>query len=316
MFNMVKQNSRSWDGLMIILPFVALALLIWLLIMREFRLDDSFITYRYARNLASGVGLVYNQGDSVLSTTAPLYAMLLAALSLIVPDFNILGSLIGVLSIGLGGAIIYSLLERNLPKTLAAWGGVVYVLSSPLWLSLGMETSLWIMLVLAGVWLFEQGHWPLTGLLVGLAVLVRPDAALPALLLGLASLGATVNGVNTRRRWWLPLVGYGLMAAVPMLLFALWALATYGSPFPVTLSAKSAQAVLGITGLGYDVTYWEGLRLILRSLMAQSPLYIALALLVLFGLAGRIPVSTLPLVLCASRSRRGDAGCAWAALHR
>lgn len=299
---MVKQNSRSWDGLMIILPFVALALLIWLLIMREFRLDDSFITYRYARNLASGVGLVYNQGDSVLSTTAPLYAMLLAALSLIVPDFNILGSLIGVLSIGLGGAIIYSLLERNLPKTLAAWGGVVYVLSSPLWLSLGMETSLWIMLVLAGVWLFEQGHWPLTGLLVGLAVLVRPDAALPALLLGLASLGATVNGVNTRRRWWLPLVGYGLMAAVPMLLFALWALATYGSPFPVTLSAKSAQAVLGITGLGYDVTYWEGLRLILRSLMAQSPLYIALALLVLFGLAGRIPVSTGLVV-------------AWGALH-
>jgi hypothetical protein len=116
-------------------------------------------------------------------------------------------------------------------------------------------------------------------------------------LLGVIALGTTMTSFNTRRRWWLALVGYTALAAVPVLLFALWGWITYGSPFPVTLSAKSAQAVLGITGLGYDVTYWEGLRLILRSLMMQSPLYIALGLLVVFGLAGHLSASLVVILL-------------------
>jgi hypothetical protein len=155
------------------------------------------------------------------------------------------------------------------------------------------------MLVLAAIWLTRIERWSLSGLLIGLAILTRPDAALPGLLLGLVALGTTINRANTRRQWWLPLIGYAAMAALPVLLFALWGWATYGSPFPVTLSAKSAQAVLGITGLGYDVTYWEGLRLILRSLMMQSPLYIALGLLVIFGMAGNLSASLWIVVLWA-----------------
>jgi arabinofuranosyltransferase len=285
---MVKHIQRFSTPIWVAVGLLALALAIWLLVMNEFRLDDSFITYRYARNVASGLGLVYNQGDSVLSTTAPLYAILLALFSFIIRDFHTLGSLIGVVSIGLGGFFLYRLAALRMPNDLALWAGLIYVLSSPLWLSLGMETPLWVMLVLAAVWLAQTDRWPQSGLLIGLAILTRPDAALPGLLLGLIALGTTVNRINTCRRWWLPLIGYGILAAVPVLLFALWAWAIYGSPFPVTLSAKSAQAVLGITGLGYDVTYWDGLRLILRSLMMQSPLYIALALLVVFGLAGKL----------------------------
>lgn len=285
---MVKQISRFLNPRAITLGLLALSVLIWLAWMHEFRLDDSFITYRYARNLAGGLGLVYNQGDSILSTTAPLYAILLAILSFVIRDFNVLGSLIGIVSIGLGGALMYRLAARRMSPVLALWVAIVYVLSTPLWLALGMETPLWIMLVLAAVWLALLDRWLWAGLLIGLAVLTRPDAALPGLLLGLVAIGTTINRVNTRQRWWLPLIGYGGMAALPILLFALWGWATYGSPFPVTLSAKSAQAVLGITGLGYDVTYWEGLRLILRSLMIQSPLYIALGLLIIFGLAGNL----------------------------
>src|SRR5207237_6332280 len=83
-----------------------LALLVWLALMNQFRLDDSFITYRYARNLARGWGLVYNRGETVLSTTAPLYAILLAGLGFIIPDFQLLGGLIGALCIGLGGGFM------------------------------------------------------------------------------------------------------------------------------------------------------------------------------------------------------------------
>src|SRR5207302_4729112 len=41
-------------------------------------IDDAYITFRYARNLAEGLGLVYNPGEWVLGTTAPLWAIVLA----------------------------------------------------------------------------------------------------------------------------------------------------------------------------------------------------------------------------------------------
>ena len=36
-------------------------------------IDNSFITFRYARNLLSGEGFVYNPGQRVMGTTTPLY---------------------------------------------------------------------------------------------------------------------------------------------------------------------------------------------------------------------------------------------------
>ena len=38
--------------------------------------DDAYITYRYARNVAEGIGLVYNIHEKVLGTTAPLFALI------------------------------------------------------------------------------------------------------------------------------------------------------------------------------------------------------------------------------------------------
>lgn len=266
---------------------VGAALLIWLGLMRDFHLDDSFITYRYARNLAAGHGLVYNLDETTLSTTAPLYAALLAALSFFVPGFHTLGGLVGALAIGAGGGLVYALLPRHLPHGIRAWAGLMYVLSSLLWLALGMETALWLALVLGAVWSAQTDRWPLAGLLTGLAVITRWDAVLPGALIGLAALAAAVNRISVRRRWWLPL-SYAVTAALPVLLFAAWAQLTYGSPLPVTLGAKSAQAALGITGIGMDVDMWGGLWELLRSLFEQSPLYIAPLLLVVFGLSERI----------------------------
>ncbi len=285
---MVKQFTSRNRQLVLLAGYLLVAIVIWLTVMSEFRLDDSFITYRYSRNFAQGIGLVYNPGDNVLSTTAPLYAMLLGALSLIIPDFHFLGSLIGTLSIGFGGWLIYNLLPRRIAEPIRVWGGLVYVLSSPLWLALGMETAFWIALVLAAVWLVQETRWGGAGFAIGIAALARPDAALPAGLLGLTLIFQSVNSLGTTAKgWWRPVVYFTIALLIPLALFGIWAYATYGSPFPVTLSAKSAQAVLGITGMGVDVTVWEGLRLILRSLMQQSSLYIALALLVLFGLANK-----------------------------
>ena len=45
--------------------------------------DDAFITYRYARNIASGQGFVFNPGERLLGTTTPLYTLSLVPVALL-----------------------------------------------------------------------------------------------------------------------------------------------------------------------------------------------------------------------------------------
>src|SRR5262245_32207537 len=46
---------------------------------RAWLCDDAFITFRYARNWASGAGLVYNAGEFVEGYSHPLWLLLIAA---------------------------------------------------------------------------------------------------------------------------------------------------------------------------------------------------------------------------------------------
>ena len=48
--------------------------------------DDTYIKYRYAANIATGHGFVYNIGERVLGTTLPLFTLLLAAMGSSVLD--------------------------------------------------------------------------------------------------------------------------------------------------------------------------------------------------------------------------------------
>jgi arabinofuranosyltransferase len=41
-------------------------------------IDDAYITFRYARNLAEGSGFVYNPGQLALGITTSLYTLLMS----------------------------------------------------------------------------------------------------------------------------------------------------------------------------------------------------------------------------------------------
>ena len=41
------------------------------------KIDDAYITYRYARNILAGNGFVYNPAEHVLGTITPFYTILL-----------------------------------------------------------------------------------------------------------------------------------------------------------------------------------------------------------------------------------------------
>jgi len=198
---------------------------------RVILLDDAMITFRVAENLAFGRGFVYNVGERVQVTTAPLYAMGL------VPGIWLFGSAVrAALLFNLTMAVLIPLLAYDLGRRLAGRitgvGGALLVSLSPfLAMAFSMESYLYVTLILASVDVYVSGRFRLTGVLVGLTALVRGDGAL----LGACLL--TYDVLARRRLNWRLIVPAVVIPGA----WYLFALLYYGSPFPATLAAKVAQ---------------------------------------------------------------------------
>lgn len=257
--------------------------------------DDAYITYRVARNLAQGLGPVYNPGELVLTVTTPGYTLLLAALSPLSGDFVLLALLLNGLALLLVGALLIDLSRT----TLAALVAVTLTLTFPLLSeALGMETPLYLAAILAafaayrratasGVDRRRQERWLMaTAAAAAAAFLLRPDGLLVALAIGVYWLASA----RPRRLPWRALLVYGLLIA-PWLFFATL---YYGSPVPNTLAAKATQA------LAQTIPRWgDGLLAAAGDWALLSPVA---ALLALAGLAlalMRRPGDRLPLLLWA-----------------
>jgi hypothetical protein len=253
---------RGWSTAFVLLGLAACVLLIaWSL--RDLATDDPYITYRYARNLARGHGLVYNVGERVLSTTAPFYAVLLAAGACLGVDIPTLSNALGALGFWAAASSLFVLGRRNG----STWGGLVAALlcaSAPLlWLTLGFEVGLCMALVCWAFWAFDARRWTLCTLLLALAAIVRNDAVVAAGVIGLARL------IDQRRVSWPHLLLYVAVVGG----FALWLLVQSGSPIPVTLRAKIIQARFRLTGFYPGTTFLRGGTILWRAWSQQTWLY-------------------------------------------
>ncbi len=214
--------------LMLLLGVAGLLVGLWA---RVILLDDAMITFRVAENLAFGRGFVYNVGERVQVTTAPLYAMGL------IPGIWLFGSAVrAALLFNLTMAVLIPLLAYDLGRRLAGRitgvGGALLVSLSPfLVMAFSMESYLYVTLILASVDVYVSGRFRLAGILVGLTALVRGDGAL----LGACLL--TYDVLARRRLYWRLIVPAVVIPGA----WYLFALLYYGSPFPATLAAKVAQ---------------------------------------------------------------------------
>lgn len=171
----------------------ALALLVAHSLYYWFLTDDAFISFRYARNLAEGQGLVFNPGfERVEGYTNLLWVLLLACahgagltIERVAPMLS-LSATVGLGSLVARTAWLWTPGERRawvvLPLALLAATRSVAV-----WSTSGLETRLFELLVFGGVlrlWLEDRrllrgaGAAPLAALLFGLATLTRPDGLL------------------------------------------------------------------------------------------------------------------------------------------
>jgi hypothetical protein len=270
----------------------AVALLLGVLL-HPLAVDDAYITYRYAHNLAKGTGFTYNAGRAILSTTAPLYALLLALGAWSGFDLPSLANVISAIALWVGAMLNFALGYRERTPWVGAFAALLYILSPLLWLSLGLETALFLSLCLGAVLAYRRVHLYGTAALLALATLTRGDGLILTAVIaadyGLVWLRGRCRGPNTnqgttkRPSWPKALVAVGIYAAV-MLPFVAWLTWQFGSPLPATLGAKVSQSELGVTGFYAHTTYLQGLGILVRARLAQSPLYLLFVPAVLAGL--------------------------------
>lgn len=123
-----------------------------------FLCDDAFISFRYARNLAEGHGLVFNPGhERVEGYTNFLWVLLLAAFNLIglVPE-KAAHVLSIAATVALWGLVVWFSF-RSIPRGRPRWPCLIAPLflamtrSVAVWSTSGLETRLFEVLVIAGV---------------------------------------------------------------------------------------------------------------------------------------------------------------------
>ena len=202
--------------------------------------DDPWILYRYAENLASGDGWTFNPGQATdNAVTSALTVLLLAGgLMIKIPIFAASTALF-IVGSWAAASFTFLTLRRAGHAVAGASAGFLLVLAPPLISLRGMETALYLGLLAAAFYVVECRRYMIAGVLLGLAVLARPDAAVVA--------AAAVGWLILRERAVPWRIGVG--AAAVLLPWLAVVVPLTGSVLPSTLEAKAAQAESG---------YWSG----------------------------------------------------------
>lgn len=243
--------------------------------------DDAFITFRYARHLVAGQGLVFNPGERVEGYSEPLFTLLVAGAMALggAPELwaNVILVASGAALLALVAAVGARRFGGGSPFTWLAPALLAANRVFAAWSTSGMASQLFALLVCAGLVRAlrerERGgasHLA-SALLLALATLTRPEGALFTAIVGTALLLDRLRG----RAPWRPL----LLAALPWLALVgghlLWRHAYYGDWLPNTFHAK-VGGFYGAQGLrwfgGFLGEFWAyGLLLAAPFLLARSP---------------------------------------------
>lgn len=226
---------------------------------RAFLIDDACISFRYARNLAEGAGLVFNVGERVEGYTNFLWTLILAAATRLGLDPAPVAQAAGIVSSLILLAILYRWgRECGLGRTwaLVAPGMLAVNRSYAAWATGGLETRFFTLLLVAAAWrlhaearaMGESGSGgapgsadstaviPFSALLLALACLTRPEGLLAAAVAGVGYLVACLR--SGRPGAWVRFATWSVMIALPVAAHVAWRRSYYGEWLPNSFYAK------------------------------------------------------------------------------
>jgi arabinofuranosyltransferase len=292
---MQPERSASEGSNFKISPVVALVLLLALISLlpllqtwnhrRMLLNDDSLITLTFSRNLGEGKGFIYNSPPAILGTTAPFWALLCAFGHYILPIVP-LTSLAVLLSGFFWVSAIWALFIfrwdfRLPPLTLLAAAAVIASLNWPA--ALGMESFLFLFLMLLSCGLFFRGRLFWSGFAVALLFLTRGEGIL---LLGIQLAWLPLRQLRQKKK--LDFSGVLKILSgfvIPFCAWAAYALPTFHQILPGSLGVKIAQARSGLWPSFWQQLWNDWLPSLKSDWQLGSPWLNAWIMLIFLGLA-------------------------------
>ncbi len=260
----ILEERHRWVLFAVVTGLVFVA---WL---NRFVLDDAFISFRYALNLAEGNGLVYNSGERVEEYTNFLWTLLMVIPHRFgidpVPFSWALGLLFFIASLPLTYRTAFVGTDSHAAALLAVVIlGTNYTYSS--FATGGLETQMHACLVLAAFCVVlsiirqSQSRLPeiiLLSVLMAAAFLTRMDSAV---FLAIACTAAVIHiiredlGLGAKSARLAALIVPAAAMAVPWLV---WKLYYYGDIFPNTYCARVASGTSSLRGAAFVLKfYWS-----------------------------------------------------------
>ncbi len=255
---------------LIALAAVVIAACWWPIRMR-FPFDDTYITFRYAANLAHGYGIVWNPGSILHPVGAHtegytnfLLVLLLTPFVWMGCDLVIVSQVIGVVAVMVSAVAIYRIVARigddktsvcdsaegSQIKVCATFAIALFLLDPFTWMNAysGLETSLFTMWLLVALWAFLTKRTELAFMIATLAALTRPEGALMGMVLLVVALiqkrlyPNEVVPATLEDHPPVSIFSYWASAFVlPLVLYAGWKFWYFGNLLPNSFYVKVAQ---------------------------------------------------------------------------
>jgi len=218
---------------LILITRIALALYM------PFAAEDAYITFRFARNFASGNGLVFNPGEHVFGFSSPLWTLWLA-LGFKVGAPPVAWARVTTLALEIVTLVVVTAMLRRGFGHRSAWCFAFFFALWPYFSGVsvsGMENQAMVaLLALASAGCAAKS--PLSGPALAALALMRPE--------GLVASAIVAGWARWRDRW----------IAIALIAIAVVALTLYfGSPIPQSLVAKSR--IYGTPGPWAGRHWWE-----------------------------------------------------------
>lgn len=252
----------------------------------EFPMDDAYIHFVYADNLAEHGQLFFSFPDEKgVATSSFLWVILLAVGHIAGIPLHVTAKVLGVVSLITVAVGIYLLLRSVWTPLRAGAAALLLSLSgNMLWFSLnGMETTLFLALGILTLLSYRAGRfdpaqprrWGWFGLLIGLLTLTRPEGLFLIAAIGLVELAAH----GWPRRQFVLAVVIGLLICGPWFGYLKW---RTGDFLPTSASAKQFGSAVAMEYVlkQYDLPEFLGK---LSNLMYPA---MWIAYLLEFGLGG------------------------------
>lgn len=201
-------------------------------------IDDSYITYRYSRNILAGNGFVFNPGERVLGTTTPLYTLILVGIGSVTggtnAPFPIISWLLNAIIDSVSCVLLWQIGKIIVSNRVGIILSILWAIApfSVTFSIGGLETSLFILFLLLTSYFFIRSYILYIWLCASLMILTRPDALIFLMPLFLLPVLFPLH-----RKIYQPRAI--LLSAIPLILWFAFGFWYFGSPLPHSLAAKS-----------------------------------------------------------------------------